>query len=97
MPNYISLCRWTAAGSAKLKDSPKRLDAARKSLADGGVKILHFFMTMGEYDMVLLLEAASDEALAKAMVAVIATGSIASKTSRAFNEEEYRRILGSLS
>ncbi len=30
MPTYISLARWTSAGTEKLKNSPARLDAARQ-------------------------------------------------------------------
>jgi len=97
MPNYISLCRWTSAGTEKLKDSPTRLDAAKKTFADSGVKILNFYMTMGKYDMVIVFDAPSDEALAKAMLAMLAKGSITAHTSRAFNEDEYRKIFGSLS
>lgn len=96
MPTYISLCRWTAAGTEKLKESPARLDAARKTFADGGVKILDFYMTMGKYDMVLVLDAPSDEALAKAMLPLLAKGNLTAQTSRAFKEEEYRNLMGSL-
>lgn len=96
MATYISLCRWTSAGTEKLKDSPKRLDAAKKTFADSGVKVLNFYMTMGSYDMVIVLDAPSDDALAKAMLALLAKGSITAHTSRAFNEQEYRNIFGSL-
>jgi uncharacterized protein with GYD domain len=96
MPNYISLCRWTASGTEKLKDSPARLDAARKTLADNGVKLLSFYMTMGKYDMVIIVDAPSDEVLAKAMLPILAGGKLVMQTSRAFDEAEYRQILGSL-
>jgi uncharacterized protein with GYD domain len=32
MPTYIALLKWTPQGLQKLKASPARLDAARKSL-----------------------------------------------------------------
>jgi uncharacterized protein with GYD domain len=96
MPTYISLCRWTQQGAQTIKDSPARLDAAKKSLAADNVKILHFYLTTGSHDMVLIADAPSDEAMAKAMLSTISQGKITTETSRAFTEDEYRKIVRSL-
>ena len=96
MPTYISLCRWTAQGAASLKDSPSRLDAAKKAFADAGVKVVGFYMTTGTHDMVIITEAPNDDALAKAMLSTISKGSITTQTSRAFTEDEYRALMKSL-
>ena len=79
-----------------MKESPSRLDAARKGFAADGVKILHFYMTTGAHDMVIISEAPNDEAMAKAILTQISKGGITTQTSRAFTEDEYRAILGSL-
>ena len=96
MPTYISLCRWTTQGATTIKESPKRLDAAKKVFADAGIKVLSFYMTTGTHDMVIITDAPDDHALAKAMLATISKGSITTQTSRAFTEEEYRALIGSL-
>jgi uncharacterized protein with GYD domain len=96
MPTYISLCRWTQQGAQKVKESPARLDAGRKAFEKSGVKILHFFMTTGKYDAVIITEAPSDEVLAHATLSLISQGFITTQTSRAFTEAEYRKIMGSL-
>jgi uncharacterized protein with GYD domain len=96
MPTYISLCRWTAQGAASIKDSPSRLDAAKKAFAEAGVKIVGFYMTTGTHDMVIITEAPNDDALAKAMLSTISKGSITTQTSRAFTEDEYRALMKSL-
>jgi uncharacterized protein with GYD domain len=96
MPTYVSLCRWTTQGTQRIKESPSRLDAARKGFAADGVKIVHFYMTIGTHDMVIISEAPNDEALAKAMLTQLSKGGITTQTSRAFTEDEYRAILGSL-
>jgi uncharacterized protein with GYD domain len=96
MPTYVSLCRWTTQGTEHIKESPSRLDAARKGFAADGVKIVHFYMTIGTHDMVIISEAPNDEALAKAMLTQLSKGGITTQTSRAFTEDEYRAILGSL-
>jgi len=96
MPTYISLCRWTQQGAQKIKEAPARLDAGRKAFQADGVKILQFFMTMGEYDFVIITEAPNDEVLAKAALSLMSQGNVTSQTSRAFTETEYRSIVASL-
>jgi uncharacterized protein with GYD domain len=96
MPTYIMLCRWTQQGAQKVKESPARLDAGRKAFEKDGVKLLHFFMTTGTYDAVIITEAPSDEVLAHATLSLISQGYITTHTSRAFTEAEYRKIMSSL-
>jgi uncharacterized protein with GYD domain len=96
MPTYISLCRWTLQGITTIKDSPARLDAAKKAFGEAGIKVLNFYMTTGTHDMVIITEAPNDEVLAKALLSTISKGGITTQTSRAFTEEEYRAILKSL-
>lgn len=93
MKTYISLCRWTAQGAQNLKDSPARLDAAKKSFAKNGVKLLNFYMVTGRYDMVFIAEAEDFETMAKAMLKTASAGNITTETLRAFTEDEYRAIL----
>jgi uncharacterized protein with GYD domain len=96
MPTYISLCRWTIQGASKVKESPVRLDVARKALEADGVKLLNFYMVMGSHDLVIVCEAPSDEVMAKAMLRTMSQGGITTETSRAFTEDEYRKIIGSI-
>ena len=96
MPTYISLCRWTLQGATAIKESPKRLDAAKKAFAEAGVKVLNFYMTTGSHDMVIITEAPDDNAIAKAMLSTISKGGITTQTSRAFTEDEYRALIKSL-
>ncbi|MGH9560735.1 MAG: GYD domain-containing protein [Edaphobacter sp.] len=96
MPTYISLCRWTQHGVQTIKDSPARLDAAKKALAADGVKILHFYMVTGSHDLVFITEAPNDEVMAKSMLRTLSQGGITTQTSRAFTEDEYRKIIKSV-
>ena len=96
MPTYISLCRWTQHGVQNIKESPNRLDAAKKGFAKVGVKLLNFYMVTGTHDFVIISEAPNDEAIAKAMLTAVSAGNITSQTSRAYTEDEYRAIIQSL-
>ncbi len=96
MPTYISLLRWTQQGVASVKDSPKRLDAGRKAFKKVGVKLKDTYLTMGHYDLVCILEAPDDESVAKALLALGSQGSVQTETLKAFTEDQYRKIIGSL-
>jgi uncharacterized protein with GYD domain len=92
----MSLCRWTQQGAQTIKESPARLDAARKAFAADGIKMLHFYMITGSHDLLIVSEAPNDEAMAKAMLSTMAKGTLTTQTSRAFTEDEYRKIIKSL-
>ena len=96
MPTYIALLKWTPQGIQNVKQSPSRLDASRKGFETAGVKMKDFFMVTGRYDMICVVEAPDDESLARAILASTSQGTVTSETCRAFNEEEYRRIVAGL-
>src|SRR5690348_2041652 len=96
MPTYIAFLKWTPQGLQNVRNSPARLDAARKGFEAAGAKMKDFYMVTGQYDMIAVVEAPDDIALAKAILSSTAQGSITSETCRAYNEDEYRRILGGL-
>ena len=97
MPHFVTLVRYTQQGIKKIKDSPARLDAAKKAAEQSGGKIQAWYLTMGRYDAVLISEFPNDEAAAKFMLSVGGLGNIATQTLKAFTEAEYRNIIGGLS
>jgi uncharacterized protein with GYD domain len=97
MATYLSLMRWTKEGIEKIKDSPTRLDAARKAIEPSGGKIKSFYMLMGQYDMAVVLEAPDDETLARISLSLASKGGIRMETTRAFTEDEYRKIISGIS
>ncbi len=96
MTTYICLANWTQKGIESVKESPDRLDAAREAFEQQGVTLRDFYMTVGQYDFAMTLEATDDVALAKSLLAVAQTGNVRTTTLRAFSEDEYREIIGSL-
>ena len=97
MATYLSLVRWTHDGIAKVKDSPTRLDAAKKTIEAGGGKLKQFYMLMGQYDMAIIIEAPDDATVARVNLALASKGSVRTETSRAFSEDEYRKIISGIS
>lgn len=96
MPTYIVFSKWTAQGLQNLQKSPSRLDAARKAYEALGVRMKDFYMVMGQYDMVAIVDAPDDTTLAKAILSSSSQGSITTETCRAFTEDEYRKVIGGL-
>ena len=96
MAIYISLCNWTDQGVANVKDSPKRLADARKVWKSAGAKLKDFYLTMGEYDFVIVSEAPDDETMARIALTAASAGAVRTKTLRAFPEKDYNAIIGSL-
>lgn len=96
MPTYIALLKWTQQGVAKIKDSPKRLDAGREAFKKAGAEIKETYLTMGRYDLVCIIDAPDDETVARVLLQLGAQGNVQTETLKAFSEDQYRRILGSL-
>ena len=96
MVTYICLGKWTQQGIEGVKDSPKRLDAARESFRAMGAELKDFYMTTGRYDIVFVVEAPDDATVVRAMLNQVSKGGIRTETLRAFPEAEYREILGKL-
>jgi uncharacterized protein with GYD domain len=96
MPHYVTLLRYTQQGAAKIKESPARLDAAKKAAEASKGKIHTWYLTMGKYDAVLISEFPDDEAAARFLLSTGALGNVSTQTLKAFTEAEYRKIVGSL-
>ena len=96
MPTYIGLFNYTQQGIQNIKESPARLDAARKAAQALGVEIRQLYLVMGQYDTVIIAEAPDDETIAKLALATGALGNVRTQTMRAFTEDEFRKLVASL-
>jgi uncharacterized protein with GYD domain len=96
MAKYIMLVDWTDQGIRNIKDSPKRVDAGRELAKQCGCTMGDFYMTVGAHDMVVMMEAPDDAAMAKFALSLAVGGNVRTTTLKAFTEDEYRKILGGL-
>jgi len=93
---YIILINWTEQGVKNVRESPKRLDAAKKLLGEMGGSFKDFYLTMGEYDMVAVCDAPDDAVAARFALALGMQGNVRTRTLKAFPEAAYREIINSL-
>jgi uncharacterized protein with GYD domain len=96
MGKYVVLGNWTDQGARDVKDTVKRSRAAREAFAAMGVNAREWIFTLGQYDVVLTVDAPDDETLTKAMLALAAHGNLRTTTLRGFGEKEMEILLSSL-
>jgi uncharacterized protein with GYD domain len=97
MPTYITLWNYTQHGIENIEDSPDRLDAAVELMESLGGELKGFYLTMGAYDLVTVAEFPDDDAAAKAMLRIGASGAVSSETMKAWPEADYRDLIADLS
>ncbi len=96
MPTYITLVNYTQKGIENIKESPVRLDKVKQAMKAAGGEFKAFYLTLGNYDMVVISEAPNDAVYATTMLAIGAAGAVRSETLKAFTESEYKEIIASL-
>jgi uncharacterized protein with GYD domain len=96
MAKYVVLLNWTEQGIKSVKDSTKRLDAGRDLAKKLGCAVGDVYLTIGQYDLVIMFEAPDDETAAKFMLSLGSGGNVRTTTLKAFPEDAYRKIIGGL-
>ncbi len=94
MAHYVVLASFTDQGIRNVKGTLERSKAFRKTAEGMGVKVEDIYWTLGQYDLVIGLEAKDDETVTALLLKVGALGNVKSKTLRAFDEKEMGAILG---
>ena len=96
MATYLCMYKFTEKGIEHIKESPSRLEAAKRLAKSMGGELKQFFLLVGARDTAAIFVAPDDETMVRINLALCALGNVVSETLRAFTEEEYRKILGSL-
>jgi len=96
MATYVLLCNYTDQGIRAVKDSPKRRAAAKELGKKFGVELKTSYLAMGTCDVILTVEATSDDAVAKWALSLASKGNVRTTTIKVFPEAEMDKILESL-
>ena len=96
MPTYISLARWTDQGVRNIKEAPQRIDAFKKVVQAAGGKLTGFYVTMGKYDIVTIVDAPNDEAVANMVLSTESKGNVRIQTLKASTEDQFRAIVAKI-
>ena len=80
--------------AAQIKEPQDRIEAVRASLEAMGIKILVWGYPLGEYDLVIVIEAPDDTTAVSVALAVTAGGAVkSSRTTRLLSGQEWIEAL----
>jgi uncharacterized protein with GYD domain len=94
MQTYVSLIHWTDQGIKNYKDSTSRAADFAKLVESSGGRVRELLWTVGEYDLVSVVDLPDDETATAALLQVGSLGNIRSNTMRAFGADEMTGIIG---
>lgn len=93
MPKYVCLVSFTQQGLKNLGATTKRAEALEENAKKMGVEVVHTFWTVGQYDLVHILDAPDDKTAASLAFSLGAVGNVRTETMRAFDRDEMTEIL----
>lgn len=94
MATYIMLSNLTDEGRKTLKVRPERLHEVNKEIESMGARVTAQFATMGGYDFVNIIEAPTNEVMARLTVELGSRGTIKITTLPAMGVDEFVEMLG---
>ncbi|HEY4704854.1 MAG TPA: GYD domain-containing protein [Thermoplasmata archaeon] len=95
MPHYFVLGNWTDQGVRNVRESPKRVDAAKAMAEKLGGK-LELFYTMGKYDFIGVAEAPNDDAVMQLALQIGSQGNARTTTIKAWTVNEATKVLAKI-
>jgi uncharacterized protein with GYD domain len=96
MPNYVVLYKMTDQGAKDIQTLPERVRQARTAAEQNGIKVNGWYLTMGQYDVVTIVDAPDEQTLAAGVLAIARNGNFSSESLRAFDESEMEQIVQKL-
>src|SRR5205807_8098185 len=74
MPTYVTLYKLTEQGAREMKTLPDRVRATQARAAQQGIKVLGRYLTQGQYDVVTIVDAPDEMAVAAGTLAIAGAG-----------------------
>jgi len=96
MASFVVLGNLTEQGAGDMKGVPDRVQAAKDAIQQAGGRMILFYLTFGQYDLVTVFEAPDAETATRVLLGIGALGNVRTTTMHAFTEAEAATILESL-
>jgi uncharacterized protein with GYD domain len=93
MTAYVSLINWTDQGIRNFRDTTQRAAEFTRLVDSSGGRVRELLWTVGEYDIVSVVDFPDDETAVATLLRVGSAGNIRSNTLRAFSAEEMAGII----
>lgn len=96
MATYIALSTFTDQGIRSIRDTTKRAEAVMAMAKKVGATMKEVYWTLGQYDVVAVVEAPNDETATAFSLAIGSAGNVRTQTMRAFSKDEINAILAKM-
>jgi uncharacterized protein with GYD domain len=96
MPNYLILYNWTEQGIKNVKETIKRSKSFETAIEKAGGKSNGIYYTLGKHDIVAIVEAPNDEAIASVLYRTGSLGNGRTETLKAFSMSEAASMIEKL-
>jgi len=96
MAKFMLLLGWTDQGIRTIKDFSTRSQASEQLAKKFGVEIKHVYLTTGEHDLVVFVDAPDGENVAKFALALGAKGNVRTRMSRVWAQDELKKFVAEL-
>jgi len=93
MATFICYGNFTDQGAKTMKDGPKRAEATKGLVEKMGGKLVGMYVTTGQYDLVIIADMPSGEAMAKLAISISSQGNVRTTTVRAFQPAEMGKLI----
>ena len=93
MPTYVALINWTDQGIKNYRDTVQRAEDARGLIEKSGGQLRQMLWTLGEYDLVGVVDFPDDETATAVLLQIGAGGNVRTKTMKAFDAEQMSAII----
>jgi len=90
---YVILSKLTDKGAETLFQKPERVKEVNKELEGMGVKVIHQYFVLGDYDFLNIVEAPDEKTLVKALINLNMRGTIRTITYRIIPVDEVIEML----
>jgi uncharacterized protein with GYD domain len=96
MVTYIGLLSFTDKGIQGIKQTTQRAAAAKEVAQKMGVNMREIWWTLGEHDIVCVLDGADEASITAFNLAIAGQGNVRSQSLRAFSAPEMEKVLAKL-
>lgn len=92
MATFVTLVNFTDQGIRNIKESPERFEAFKAAGEKLGVKVRSALYTVGQYDLVVVVEG-EEEAATALLLKVGSLGNVRTQSLRGYSVDEMKKII----
>jgi uncharacterized protein with GYD domain len=93
MATFVVLATFTDQGIRDVKETTRRAEHFKEMAKKVGVTVKDMYWTLGQYDIVTILEASDDATLTALSLSVAARGNVRTQSLRAFSQADMSTVL----